>query len=49
MLDAVLADRRLHPLALVRHPHLLEAPEPRLAVLQEAAAAARRIRIHLVP
>lgn len=49
MIDTVLADRRLHPLALVRHPHLLESAEPRLAVLQDAAVAARRIRIHLVP
>jgi hypothetical protein len=49
MIDTVLADRRLHPLALLRHPHLLESAEPRLVVLQEAAAAARRVRIHLVP
>jgi hypothetical protein len=49
MIDAVLADRRLVPLALVRHPHLLESAEPRLAVLQDAAVAARRVRIHLVP
>lgn len=49
MVDAVLADRRLHPLAELRHPHLLEAAEPRLVVLEEAAVAARRVRIHLVP
>lgn len=49
MIDAVLADRRLHPLAALRHPHLLATAEPRLAVLQDAAAAARRVRIHLVP
>jgi hypothetical protein len=49
MIDTVLADRRLQPLALVRHPNLLESAEPRLAVLQDAAAAARRVRIHLVP
>ena len=48
-LDAVLADRRLHPLTLLRHPHLLDSPEPRLVVLQDAAVAARRVRIHLVP
>jgi hypothetical protein len=49
MIDAVLADRRLLPLALMRHPRLLESAEPRLAVLQDTAAAARRVRIHLVP
>jgi len=49
MIDAVLADRRLQPLTPLRHPHLLESAEPRLAVLQDAAAAARRVRIHLVP
>lgn len=49
MVDAVLADRRLAPLLPVRHPHLLDCPEPRLAVLQDAAVAARRVRIHLVP
>ncbi|MDG4772184.1 acVLRF1 family peptidyl-tRNA hydrolase [Solwaraspora sp. WMMD792] len=49
MVDAVLADRRLAPLLPMRHPHLLDCPEPRLAVLQDAAVAARRVRIHLVP
>ena len=49
MIDAVLADRRLHPLALLRHPHLLESAEPRLAVLQDAAVTARRVRLHLLP
>jgi hypothetical protein len=49
MIDAVLTDRRLHPLGPLRHPHLIEAAEPRLAVLREAAVAARRVRIHLVP
>ncbi|MFV2083064.1 acVLRF1 family peptidyl-tRNA hydrolase [Micromonospora sp. LOL_021] len=49
MVDAVLADRRLAPLLPLRHPHLLDCPEPRLAVLQDAAVAARRVRIHLVP
>ncbi len=47
--DAVLADHRLEPLVALRHPHLLEATEPRLAVLEEAAVRARRVRIHLVP
>jgi hypothetical protein len=49
MVDAVLADRRLAPLVPLRHPHLLESAEPRRAVLEEAAVAARRVRIHLVP
>ncbi|GAB3802616.1 acVLRF1 family peptidyl-tRNA hydrolase [Micromonospora zhanjiangensis] len=49
MVDAVLADRRLEPLAALRHPHLLEVAEPRLAVLEAAAVTARRVRIHLVP
>jgi hypothetical protein len=49
MIDAVLADRRLAPLAALRHPHLLESAEPRLDVLRDAAVAARRVRIHLVP
>ncbi|BCB75044.1 acVLRF1 family peptidyl-tRNA hydrolase [Phytohabitans flavus] len=49
MIDAVLTDRRLSPLARLRHPHLLESAEPRLAVLQDAAITARRIRVHLMP
>jgi Actinobacteria/chloroflexi VLRF1 release factor len=49
MIDAVLADRRLAPLARLRHPRLLEAAEPRLAVLREAAVAATRVHIHLMP
>jgi hypothetical protein len=49
MLDAVLTDRRLATLALLRHPRLLEAAEPRLVVLQEAAVTARQVRIHLMP
>jgi hypothetical protein len=49
LLDTVLADRRLAPLAALRHPHLLECPEPRLDVLTEAAVAARRVRVRLVP
>lgn len=47
--DAVLDDPRLEPLAALHHPLLLDTPEPRLAVLAEAATAARRVRIHLVP
>ncbi|WP_432838951.1 acVLRF1 family peptidyl-tRNA hydrolase [Dactylosporangium sp. CA-092794] len=49
LVDAILADRRLEPLAAMRHPRLLEVAEPRLAVLEEAAVAARKVRIHLVP
>lgn len=49
MVEAVLSDRRLEPLAALRHPHLLDTAEPRLAVLEEAATAARRVRIHLIP
>jgi hypothetical protein len=49
MIDTVLTDRRLWPLAELRHPHLLEVAEPRLDVLREAASAARRVHIHLVP
>jgi hypothetical protein len=45
----VLADRRLEPLAALRHPHLLDVPEPRLEVLRDAAVTARKVRIHLVP
>jgi hypothetical protein len=49
MIDAILSDRRLQPLAALRHPHLLDTPEPRLAVLEDAAVAARQVRILLVP
>jgi hypothetical protein len=49
MVDAVLADRRLLPLAHLRHPRLLECAEPRLTVLQDAAVAATHVHIHLVP
>lgn len=49
MIDAILADRLLAPLASLRHPRLLDSAEPRLAVLEEAAVAARRVRVHLVP
>jgi hypothetical protein len=49
MIDTILTDRRLHPLVAARHPHLLDTPEPRLAVLQDAAVAARQVRILLVP
>ncbi|MFI5910901.1 acVLRF1 family peptidyl-tRNA hydrolase [Dactylosporangium sp. NPDC051541] len=47
--EAILEDRRLAPLAALRHERLLEVAEPRLVVLEEAAVAARKVRIHLVP
>ena len=49
MLDLVLEDPRLDRIAALRHPHLLEVPEPRLNVLEDPAVTARKIRIHLVP
>ena len=49
MIDLVLEDPRLERIAALRHPHLLEVPEPRLNVLEDAAVTARKIRIHLVP
>ncbi len=49
MIDTVLTDRRLRPLAELRHARLLDVAEPRLDVLREAASAARQVHIHLVP
>jgi hypothetical protein len=46
--DAVLADRRLAPLAKLRAPRLLDVPEPRHAVLVEAVRRARAVRIRLL-
>ncbi|MFU8852911.1 acVLRF1 family peptidyl-tRNA hydrolase [Micromonospora sp. SL1-18] len=43
--DGVLADRRLAPLAALRADRLLDVPEPRHAVLVDAVAAARAVRI----
>jgi hypothetical protein len=45
--DAILADRRLAPLAELRAERLLDVPEPRHAVLVEAVAAARAVDIHV--
>lgn len=45
--DAVLADRRLAPLAALRAPRLMDVGEPRHAVLVEAARRARAVRIRL--
>ncbi|MFI6759805.1 acVLRF1 family peptidyl-tRNA hydrolase [Micromonospora sp. NPDC050417] len=49
MVDVILTDRRLAALVPLRDPHLLESAEPRLVVLKDAAVAARRVRVHLVP
>jgi hypothetical protein len=46
--NAVLADRRLAPLAALRSPYLLAVPVPRHAVLVEAVRRARAVRIRLV-
>jgi hypothetical protein len=43
--DAILADPRLAPLAALRASRLLDVPEPRHAVLVDAVAAARAVRI----
>lgn len=45
--DAVLADRRLTPLAALRAPRLLDVPEPRQAILADAARRARAVAIRL--
>ncbi|MCX4388365.1 acVLRF1 family peptidyl-tRNA hydrolase [Micromonospora peucetia] len=43
--DTVLADRRLAPLAALRADRLLDVPEPRRAVLVDAIAGARAVRV----
>ena len=43
--DAILADRRLAPVAALRADRLLEVAEPRLAVLEDAVRQARAVRI----
>ena len=43
--DAILADRTLAPVAALRAQRLLDVPEPRHAVLVDAVAAARAVRI----
>jgi hypothetical protein len=43
--DAILSDRRLAPLAELRDARLLDVPEPRYAVLVDAVAAARAVRV----
>jgi hypothetical protein len=47
--DTILADRRLAPLAALRAERHLQVPDPRHAVLLDAARAARAVAIHLPP
>ncbi len=47
--DTILTDRRLGPLAALRAERHLQVPDPRHAVLVEAAHAARAVAIHLPP
>lgn len=49
IVEEILADSRLETLHAKRFERLLEVPEPRRAVLEEALEAARKVRIHLVP
>lgn len=44
---AVLADRRLGPLAALVVPRFLDVPDPRLAVLRTAPALARAVRVRM--
>jgi hypothetical protein len=44
-LEAILADRRLAPLATLRAERVLDVPEPRYAVLVDAVAAARAVPV----
>jgi len=46
--EAVLADPRLEAVAAARSDRFLDVPEPRLAVLQSAVAAARSVRIKVL-
>ena len=46
--DAILADRRLEPVSTLVDERFLDVPEPRLAVLRDAVAAARAVRIRIV-
>jgi hypothetical protein len=47
LVDEVLADPRLAPLVPLRAGRFLDVPDPRLAVLKAAVAAARTVRIRL--
>jgi hypothetical protein len=46
--DAILADRRLEPVAALVDERFLDVAEPRLAVLRDAVAAARAVRIRVM-
>ncbi|WP_027344794.1 acVLRF1 family peptidyl-tRNA hydrolase [Hamadaea tsunoensis] len=46
--DAILEDPRLAELAALRSARLLDVPEPRYAVLEEAAVTARSVTIHVL-
>jgi hypothetical protein len=46
--DAILADRRLEPVAALVDQRFLDVPEPRLAVLRDSVAAARAVRIRVI-
>jgi Actinobacteria/chloroflexi VLRF1 release factor len=48
-IEGILADPRLAPLKPLRHERLLDVPEPRQAVLIDAVAAAKMVRIKLLP
>jgi Actinobacteria/chloroflexi VLRF1 release factor len=45
MVEAILADRRLAPVAALRSDRFLDVREPRLAVLEKAIASARAVRL----
>ncbi|HEX6500769.1 MAG TPA: acVLRF1 family peptidyl-tRNA hydrolase [Micromonosporaceae bacterium] len=47
LVDTVFADARLKPLVPLRDERFLEVPDPRLAVLVEAARQARAVRIRV--
>ncbi|BCB83415.1 acVLRF1 family peptidyl-tRNA hydrolase [Phytohabitans suffuscus] len=47
--DTILADRRLASLAALRADRHLQVPDPRHAVLLDAAKAARAVAVHLPP
>lgn len=46
--DSILADRRLEAVAGFVDERFLDVPEPRLAVLRDAVAAARAVRIRVI-
>jgi hypothetical protein len=46
--DAILADHRVEAVAAILDERFLDVPEPRLAVLRGAVAAARAVRIRVI-